>query len=604
MSDLRPFLDGVAAYLGGLEREPGVLLCRKHRIEHGTTFYLALLDALRVPWAGEEALARALRVALRACDRIREDPAEAYGAWIVLPGSRDPHNHANNAIDAGCGIDALATLGRLHGRNLPAAARDRIEEAVRKVTNTYIAPHAMPKEILAQRLWSLAAMGSAYAWLDEPKWREAGIAAIERTYAQQHPDGSFAYTPLGTPRSHEGSADASSFYHSRHALFLLHALRCFRIDPAKEPHAGVLRRASDFLCSLIRADGTKCLAVEAKPWYWGSAYEVASHPFDAPALAACGEALGEPRYSAAAARLLEVLLSHREPDGGITSHRGAGWSFQCRTFWNAHCAWIAREREALERARAAPAETRSAAEIFWFADAGLARAEDDRMVVLIRGRKPRANLNHGSALGGGGLLYAAAKAAPEMDLVGKRDGDRLLAAEWSVVPADGAGFVRRLTKAWKENREELRFSTWIARVRARSGDRLGAFLWFLSRVRRGLFDAASATASSGTASQADGALAANSLAFRGTVADAFGDPLDGLSTIRRYVFERGCVRVGDALTAQRRLRSCRYRLPRGADQAAFEGASARVKAGIVDFGALPAGSTVAIRYRLLAKGDL
>lgn len=596
--DLDALLRGVAGWLAARERAPGELVCEKHRIEHtGKSAYLAMLDAL----APEPDLERAARVARRVAGRVAEDPKEAYGAWIVLPGSRDPHNHSTNAIDCGGAIDALATLGRLHGARLAAPDRDAIETAVRRCASTYLVPHAMPKEILAQRLWSLAALGSAYAWLGDPAWKVAGLAAIDRSLGQQNPDGSFPYTPRGTPRSHEGSSDASAFYHSRHALFVAHALRSFGEDPAREPYAPRLRAASEFLLALRRADGTKTPFVEAKPWYWESSYEVAGFPWDVASLAACGRALGEPRYLAAAREMLALLMLHVEPDGGVTSHRGPGWSFQCRFFWNAHCAWLARARGDLAGAGAA-APSAAEPEIGWFPDAGVARFADDRIVAIVRGAKPRSNVHHGSPFGGGGLLHAASRAAPAAELVGKRAGDAHPAGEWRVFPRGAPGLASRLRRAWRENREELRFSAWVARVRARSGDRAGAARWWLEQVRRGLFGASRAGYSSGTATRVEAAAARNSVAFRGTVADPFGEPVEGVATIRRYVFEPGTIRVGDALVAERPLRSVHYRLPDGARDAAYDGAPAVVRRGIVRFGRVPRGTTLAIRYRIAADG--
>jgi hypothetical protein len=604
----REFLAGVAEYLARTERAPGELWCEKHRIEHtGTGAYFILIASTLLKYGDRgEWLQVARRVAARVCARIAEDPAESYGAWIVLPGSRDPDNHANNAIDCGCAIDALATFGRLWGDRLPAEECNRIEDAVRKVVATYIVPHAMPKEIIAQRLWSLAALGSAYEWLREPAWKSAGMAALDRARGQQHGDGSYPYTPLGTPRSHVGSSDASAFYHSRPPLFMLHALRCFGEDPAATPHRESLKNACDFLLALRRADGTKSNFVEAKPWYWGSPYEVAGYSFDTALLLGAGEALGEKQYIQSAVEMYRMLVAHREPDGGITSHRGPQWNFQCRFFWNAHCAWIARESAALERALSEPASAAGDAEpgrkgvLSWYPDAGLARYADDRTVILLRGGKPRANLNHGSPFGGGGLLHAGPRDGSGDDWIRKDPLDHYHSAEWHVVPRSGPGRIVRLRKAWKENRDEIRFSMWVARVRARSGDRLGAIAWFVSRWHRGLCHASRKGYSSGTATRAAGEEAAGTLAMRGTVADVFGDALEGVETIRRYVFIRGGVRVGDALATNVELKSCIYRLPPGAREASFDGADGVVRGGIVRFGPMPKGALVAVRYLIAA----
>ncbi|MFN0205434.1 MAG: hypothetical protein ACKVS6_03880 [Planctomycetota bacterium] len=608
MSELREFLEGIVNYLKLQERGPGELWCSKHKIEHtGTGAYTSLLCAYLLQIERrDEWLQLGLRVALRVCDRVKEDPKESYGTRIVLPGSRDPHNHSNNAIDCGCAIDSLATFARLCGDWIPKDALTKIESAVRTVVDHYIKPYAITKEILAQRLWSLAALGSAYHWLKEPEWKTAGLAALEKTYLQQNGDGSFPYTPLGTPRSHEGSSDASAFYHSRHALFIMHALRSFGEDTKREPHAGRVRAASDFLLALRRAGGLKTTLVEAKPWYWNSDYEVAGFPFDISALSSAGAEFGELKYRAASAKMLNILFKHAEPDRGITSHRGPQWNFQCRFFWNAHCAWLARERETLEKAKVELTENAAAParELRWFPDAGFAQYQDSKIIIQLRGKKPRANINHGSAFGGGGLLHAAAHAEPGVEFIQKRLGDRYLSAEWHVVPDKHSGLAARLQKlqkAWKENKDEFRFCSWIARVRARSGDVAGAAGWYLNRWVRGLAWASRNGYSSGYATKANAERVENTLAFRGGVADMFGDALENIETIRRYVFENGGVRVGDALVIDRDLNKCIYRFPPGAIDAAADGSGAKVERGIVNFGKLKKGAMVAVRYQIRAK---
>lgn len=596
------FLGGVAKFLGKTERAPGVLWCSKHQIEHtGTGAYAALLAGyLFNITKDEELLSLAKRVALRVCDQTKVDPAESYIAWIVWPGSRDPHNHANNAIDVGCAVDSLATFARMHTDKMEASAVDRIRDAVTKISDTYILPHARPKEILAQRLWSIAALGSAFEWLQKNEWREAGLECIQKTLQQQNGDGSFPYTPLGTPRSHAGSSDASAFYHSRHALFIVHALLAFGEDPSKEPWGSRLRAACDFLCSLRKADGNKSVFIEAKPWYWGSPYEVAGFPFDISALAMCGRALGESKYLKAAAGMFTTLQKHVLADGGITSHRDApnhkDWNFQCRFFWNAHVAWIARAREAIEEGLLKTGDHKYPKALAWFPDAGVANYSDDKIVVILRGDGRRRNLNHGSPLSGGGILHFGSRGGDPREGILKNPDDRDISGEWSVVPASGRGLLQRYKKAYRENKDEIRFSAWIARVRARSGDRAGALRWYLERLRLGICVASRKNYSSGFSVDAPGQVVAESLAFRGGVADRFGEPLDGIQTIRRYVFERGLVRVGDALVVERDLRNCSYRLPEAASEASVDGGKANVNKGTVQFGRVAKGSMLAIRY--------
>jgi hypothetical protein len=173
-----------------------------------------------------------------------------------------------------------------------------------------------------------------------------------------------------------------------------------------------------------------------------------------------------------------------------------------------------------------------------------------------------------------------------------------MAGEWRVVPRGGPSALTRLRRAYERNREELRFSGWIARVRARGGDVVGAARWLASRWRRGAVLAARAGASSAFAADVKGETAGASFAFRGKLADPFGETLTGVETIRRYQFEAGCVRAGDALAVDRDLIQCQYRIPDGADEVSVDGPAHSARSGLLTFGAVPAGALVAVRYRI------
>ena len=67
--------------------------------------------------------------------------------------------------------------------------------------------------------------------------------------------------------------------------FVLHSLEELGRNPADKHLREPLLRGLAFLLALQGPDGIKCGLVEAKPWYWGATYEVASHPFDVAALA-------------------------------------------------------------------------------------------------------------------------------------------------------------------------------------------------------------------------------------------------------------------------------------------------------------------------------
>src|SRR5690606_19857594 len=147
--------------------------------------------------------------------------------------------------------------------------------------------------------------------------------------------------------------------------------------------------ALDALVALRGGDGRKVLADEAKAWYWEGAYEVASHPFDVFALHVGARVLGRPLYAAEAAAAMEEWIAHQSPlDGGIESHHGRGTDFQCRVFWTAHAAWIARVIEDVPLVR----EPREPVTLE-LAGSGLLHVERGSYVAVVRGRRqPSSNL--------------------------------------------------------------------------------------------------------------------------------------------------------------------------------------------------------------------
>src|SRR5205814_3738169 len=99
-------------------------------------------------------------------------------------------------------------------------------------------------------------------------------------------------------------------YQSRVTAFLFYALERMGRDPKHEIFRTPLARGLDFLVALQGPDGTKCGLVEAKPWYWGAAYEVASHPFDCYALAAGWRHFARERYARAALAAFRAWAAH------------------------------------------------------------------------------------------------------------------------------------------------------------------------------------------------------------------------------------------------------------------------------------------------------
>ncbi len=558
----------VTAWLLSLRDAQGRIVCPEHRIEHTGKSAGALVLALELlrhdPRADRGALLEAARGqgARLVANLVREGTSPCH---TFRPGRHDPFNCSNSVIDGGACADALAQLVAQLGPELPAEERERYAAASLLHARTYLRYAVLDKGIPAQRAWGLTGLAAAHALEADPDLERAAIEAVGMLEAIQNADGSYPYHPLEWGGEHPGSGDVSSFYQSRVTGFLIHALERLGRDPRGALFAGPLGRGLDFLLALQGSDGIKCGLVEAKPWYWGATYEVASHPFDVHALASGARLFDRPRLALGALRAFRAWVAHLEPCGRPRSHLdGAGRrrSYQCPLFWAAHAMWIARAAPDLERAFAAPEPPPSRGPsldlaVAWFPQAQLARLEDGAVEVWVRGARPAGNLNHGSPHGAGLLR-----------VLRKRDGAELLArcpggghqeAEWSGLA--GAPAPRRGLAAGVR---EVRFSLWLARVAARAGRPREALAAPLRALREGLVAYGHPRVSSAFALTPKVALLPDGIDLEVELAHRGGVPGGGARVLRRLRLSGDGLEVSERLLAPGRVRALDYRVPSAA----------------------------------------
>jgi hypothetical protein len=378
----------------------------------------------------------------------------------------------------------------------------------------------------------------------------------------QHADGSYPYHPLEWGAEHAGAADVSAFYQSRVTGFLAYAWERAGLDLGEPARRAVLERGLDFLAGLSGPDGIKAGLVEAKPWYWGAEYEVASHPFDVYALARGYALLGKASLGRAAAAAFRAWAAHLDASGRPESHRpgpGRGRSYQCALFWAGHACWIARALPELARALALPeAELGTCVpSMRWFAGAELARLEDRAVVAWVRGARPASNVHHGSPHGAGLLR-----------VFGKAEGAELLArqrlsgvdeGEWSA----RAGLPAPL-RGLRSGAREVRFSGWLARVHWRAGRRREALGAPLDALCRGVLAFSSTRASSAFELAPATRLLPLGIEVRGRLCHRGG------AAVRGSAFERAFEVDGSGLCVRERLlepgsaRGAAYRVPAAA----------------------------------------
>ena len=570
------------AVLGGLARwmqratgPDGALRCRRHGVEHtGKNVYAALLHLELWRYTREEeCLDLCRRVVLRTVDMLGEDPQSKVP--VFLPGRVDPRNASTNAIDGGACADTLATVLEECPEIFSLEESERITAALVSHVDGYLRHAAKERPITAQRLWAATGTARAARLLGRADWRADALAGCALALDELTDDGVSPYIPEGSEHcTHEGLAEISGFYHSRTPGFVLyvHDVLGEALDERRRERLGA---SLDALIAMRDGNGRKPIHNEAKAWYWESAYEVASHPFDAYALHTGARLLARPLYSNEAGAVMEEWIAHLSRlDGGVDSHHGPGVNFQCRVFWTAHAAWAARVLAdvPLRRSPRDPVDVD-------LASSGLLHVERPRYTAILRGARRRSSNLFGCDVGGGALQSLVVRGDP------RAQGDEQVAPQRFTRRRQGSVLVRdrnlpgrlprllRLARSW---RGELRFRLFVASVE------WGAKRWLpalcypwrqgLLRLWRAASPWCAAHEDVGTVHVYDG----EQVIFNGGVADAEGLRVPGVVTERRYRLQQDGVQLFDELRAQGLTGRVVYILPRRLTDVAVtaEGATA------------------------------
>ncbi len=562
-------LERATTFAQSLDAGDGRLICPEHRVEHTGKSACVAISALelyrhtaKVRWR-DLAVAQGRRLVAR-LEREGSSPCHTF-----RPGRHDPYNCSNSVIDGGACSDALSSLVLSLGDELSPEDRAAFGQAACLHARTYLRYAVLDKGIPAQRAWGLTGLAGAIALERDPELEEAAIQATGVLEGIQNPDGSYPYHPQEWGAGHPGAADVSAFYQSRVTAFLLFALERIGRDPAKPIFRGPIVRGLDFLRATVGPDGIKPGLLEAKPWYFGAEYEVASHPFDIYALARGAALFARVPDGERALDSLAAWAAHLDEGGAPRTHlpgTGRGRSYQCPLFFAAHACWIARALpdlaqahqrrhrsvEAIESARGGSIDL----EVTYFPAAQLARLEDATVVAFARGSRPAGNLHHGSRFGAG-LLRVVARETGQV-LLERRPGLVHQAGEWrgrAGRPAPARGFAA--------GRDELRFSLWLARVEARAGRRARALAKPFQIARKGVLEFASTAVSSGFDREAKLVALADGVRIEGALAHRDGRRVPGSRTLRTFLVEGDGLAVEEQVEAPG-VRGLRFSVPAGA----------------------------------------
>ena len=576
----------------------GRILCAEHGVEHtGKSANTCILGLELFRATGERRFADgAVQQAHRLVANLeREGDSPCF---TFRPGRHDPFNCSNSVIDGGACSDALGSLAAAASElELTVAEAHGFGLAAVRHAQSYLQYAAVDKGIPAQRAWGLTGLVASIPFADEmapeafeqfegctptDQWKRALEDAAERSLAVlqgvQSSDGSFPYHPHSWGPGHPGAADASSFYQSRVTGFVLHSIESMGGDPASDQHEPGLRAGLDFLVGISGPTGVKVGLVEAKPWYWGATYEVASHVFDCHALATGWRVFGDKSYGRAALASFRSWAQHLEPSGEPKSHHpGAGRcpSYQCSVFWASHAAWAGRvigeltqlaQLEAAGELGATPEQMRLAgassdSQVTWFGDCQVARLEGPNHVAWIRGSRPAGNANHGSVHGAGLLRLVRKNASqPDDELVPRERFGSSPLSEWT---GKAGGF--RPSRGWRAGKDELRFGLWTARVHWRAGRRLDFALELPRIFRRAVWAYASPKVSSAFCRKVETNVEAHSVHLESGLAWRDGTPVPGSQLLRSYQMTAAGLQVTDHLKSSGSAFKLTYQIPDSAD---------------------------------------
>lgn len=570
-------------WLLSLRDARGAILCPEHKLEHtGKSAGAAVLAARLAQHDAPERRAAHVAAAIEQGRRLvanlhREGTSECHTFW---PGRHDKFNSSNAVIDGGACSAALAELVETLGDALSDDDRRAFTHASTLHARTYLRYAVLDKGVPAQRAWGLTGLAAAWRLCRETELEKAAIEAVGALEGVQSADGSFPYHPLDWGAPHAGAGDTSSFYHSRIPAFTLFALEQLERRPRDPLFAKALYAALDFAEALQGPDGVKCGLVEAKPWYWGAEYEVASHVFDVYAFARAGEVFREKRFTNAAVRAYRTWIAHLAPSGMPRSHfdaPGRGKSYQCPVFWACHAEWIARVLPVLEANwDSVPEHERVSAgggidlRIRAYGEVDLVRIEDDAVVAWVRGSRPGYNVHHGSPHGAG--LLRVVRKSDGASLLERRRLAAVQEGEWS---ARHGGLA--LARGWRACGAELRFALWLSRNHARGDRWLSALGAPFEVARRGVLGFASSEVSSCFALQTQTRIDGEGVSLVSALAHRGGEAVRGSRLERRFELDGKGLVVRERLLDAGGARGLAFRFPaRSSERRELRGASHEV----------------------------
>jgi len=550
------FLKNISIFFDNQSEKNGGIFCSKDRVEHtGKEAYSIIIDCKLFELTKKEIyFKRAKRRALRIINNFIDDPDYSYG--IFYPGRLDPRNAVNTVIGGGGCLDSLVTFLSVFRERLTQKEIGGIERAIYRHADEYLKKAVKQKPIANQRLWGAVGLAAAYQIFKKPEWKQSLLQSIRISLKEQNPDGSFPYIHpqrLG-PQRHLGLTDITPYYHSRHLAFIIDIL-----DKIGEPRlfSKQLKKGADFLIGMYQPNGVKNIFLEAKRWYWESDYEVASNSFDVYLLTRIYQRTKDKIYQYYSARSFQKLLEHQVKDGGIVSHFGKGYNWQCRIVWNSHLAWVAKVIEEIPNF----INHNKIEFVRDFQEAGLFKWEKKTFCALIRYKKRPMNIDSGSSLGGGSLIYLGEQ--------GNHWLNKLNLKSWTsksdnnfVIKPKGSHFFKNLKEFLNQNKREFRGQRWRFWVELTAGKIFFAcrkiFREIIIKLIEQMKNEYTTQWALETKTKKGGDNNQTFLVFKSQPARRDGTILKDCFFSRQYILENGKIYLEEHLESKEPLKSLRY----------------------------------------------
>ena len=310
-------------------------ICDEDALPHGRRAYIWPLLLWLYRHEGRKEWQRKARIVADELNpTVRRNSA---GEMVIFPGLHERRNYSTNAIDCGTFVDSFYDFQELC-KDTPHP----LESKAREIATSYILKKiAGAKDVHDQYLWAATGLARYLGTHEKDsrasEYRKALEDTLDFWVLHHEADG---YSPYMNSDPFMGGL--TPYYFSRRIAFSWYILEKAKISRSDIEEK--LITATRFLATLLRPDGVKEMALEAKRYYFWGSYEADSHPFDIYAFSKSYEKTRDEFWVNVSAASLRRLLEAQTQSGAIRSRacEPGMRDWQCDTMRTGHLAWLTR----------------------------------------------------------------------------------------------------------------------------------------------------------------------------------------------------------------------------------------------------------------------